>query len=111
MQFAARKIALERQLMRKARQRAAFVARGRHVTGSAPPTEEVAESSVPVPLLAYDKEAVARLLAKGQRRGYITFDDLNTIFPETCCSADEIESFFLAFYKIGIDIVEVAPSS
>jgi hypothetical protein len=96
MQLAARKIALERQLMRKARQRAEFIARARHVTGSAPPTGEVTESPVPVPLLAYDKCDVAQLLAKGHRRGYITFDDLNAILPETCCSAEEITAVRLS---------------
>jgi hypothetical protein len=109
MQFAARKIALERQLVRKARQRATIVARAKEGAHLSEPEAEVRGFAVPLALLRYDKAAVKQLLAVGARRGYFTFDELNAILPDSCCSSDEIEDAMTALYGIGIDIVETEP--
>ncbi len=83
-----RKLALEQFLARRARRRNATIARGTERSqavrrATATPDVAVAPIHVPVPaaLRRYNGPAVRRLLMVGNRRGYVTFDEVNDILP------------------------------
>ena len=50
--------------------------------------------------------AVKRLIAKSKERGYITFDELNTILPPDQNSSEQIEDVMANFNEMGIQVVE-----
>jgi len=58
------------------------------------------------PLIDLNEAAVKKLLAKGKRRGYITYDDLNEALPSGEMSSDQIEDIQSALSEMGVQIVE-----
>ncbi|NHN87053.1 RNA polymerase sigma factor RpoD [Acetobacter conturbans] len=50
--------------------------------------------------------AVKRLIAKGRERGYITFDELNTVLPQDQMSSEQIEDVMAILSEMGIQVVE-----
>ena len=65
-----------------------------------------AEQDVETTLLDVQAVAVKRLVAKGKERGYITFDELNTILPPDQNSSEQIEDVMANFSEMGIQVVE-----
>jgi RNA polymerase primary sigma factor len=65
-----------------------------------------AEQDVETTLLDVQAAAVKRLVAKGKERGYITFDELNTILPPDQNSSEQIEDVMANFSEMGIQVVE-----
>jgi RNA polymerase primary sigma factor len=49
---------------------------------------------------------VKRLIAHGKERGYITFDELNTILPPDQSSSEQIEDLMASLSEMGIQVVE-----
>jgi RNA polymerase primary sigma factor len=90
---------------RRARQRAAAMERAKEIAGR---NSQVAtpQSAVPLALRQYNTVAVARLIAAGKRRGYVTYEDLNKILPASEVSADEIEAVFEAILDLGFEARE-----
>jgi len=78
MAFATRRVALERLLLRRARQRSASVARAKELISTARPAG-TPNVRVPAAFLKYDDGAVRQLLSAGWRRNYVTYDELNDI--------------------------------
>jgi RNA polymerase primary sigma factor len=99
------RLALERLLVRRARQRAASIVRAKKITEKKPEIL-TAEREVPQALRRYDAVAVKRLIAAGERRGYITFEDANQVLPESEVSADDIEAIVEAIYNLGFELRE-----
>lgn len=94
------RLALERLLVRRARQRAAAIVRAKKITEKKPEAL-IAEREVPPALRQYNAGAVKRLIAVGQRRGYVTFEELNRVVGELEVSAEDIEAIFEAFSGLG----------
>jgi RNA polymerase primary sigma factor len=70
-------------------------------------TEAVtADQDVETTLLDVQSAAVKRLIAKAKERGYITFDELNTILPPDQNSSEQIEDVMANFSEMGIQVVE-----
>src|SRR5947209_16098092 len=70
-------------------------------------TEAVtADQDVKTTLLDVQSAAVKRLIAKAKERGYITFDELNTILPPDQNSSEQIEDVMANFSEMGIQVVE-----
>jgi len=65
-----------------------------------------AEQDVESTLLDVQTVAVKRLIARGKERGYITFDELNTILPPDQNSSEQIEDVMANFSEMGIQVVE-----
>ncbi|HVC60842.1 MAG TPA: RNA polymerase sigma factor RpoD [Acetobacteraceae bacterium] len=65
-----------------------------------------AEQDVETTLLDVQTAAVKRLIARGKERGYITFDELNTVLPSEQNSSEQIEDVMANFNEMGIQVVE-----
>src|SRR6185437_4709714 len=65
-----------------------------------------AEQDVETNLLDVQTAAVKRLIARGKERGYITFDELNTILPPDQNSSEQIEDLMASLSEMGIQVVE-----
>jgi RNA polymerase primary sigma factor len=72
------------------------------VAGDTATAEQDAETN----LLDVQTAAVKRLVAKGKERGYITFDELNTILPSDQNSSEQIEDLMASLSEMGIQVVE-----
>ena len=64
------------------------------------------EQDVETTLLDVQSAAVKRLIAKGKERGYITFDELNTVLPSEQSSSEQIEDVMSSLNEMGIQVVE-----
>jgi RNA polymerase primary sigma factor len=64
------------------------------------------EQDVETTLLDVQSAAVKRLIAKGKERGYITFDELNTVLPPEQNSSEQIEDVMSGLNEMGIQVVE-----
>jgi len=108
-----RKLALEQFLARRARRRNAAIARGKERSqavrrAAATPDVALVPVHVPVPaaLRRYNGPAVRRLLTVGNRRGYVTFDEVNDILPTSEISSEEIEVVLEAIFGLGFKLTE-----
>ncbi len=72
------------------------------VAGDTATAEQDAETN----LLDVQTAAVKRLVARGKERGYITFDELNTILPPDQNSSEQIEDLMASLSEMGIQVVE-----
>jgi RNA polymerase primary sigma factor len=67
---------------------------------------DAAQSNDDAPLIDLNEASVKKLLAKGKRRGYITYDELNEALPQGEMSSDQIEDIQSALSEMGVQIVE-----
>ncbi|MDP9196405.1 MAG: RNA polymerase sigma factor RpoD [Pseudomonadota bacterium] len=58
------------------------------------------------PVLDMSAQAVRKLIARGKERGYITYDELNTILPPDKSSSEQIEDVMALLSDMGISIAE-----
>jgi RNA polymerase primary sigma factor len=65
-----------------------------------------AEQDSDASLLDTASAAAKRLIAKGKERGYITFDELNSILPQDQMSSEQIEDMMANLNEMGIQVVE-----
>jgi RNA polymerase primary sigma factor len=77
----------------------------------APKTEEQAgaEKEAPErdsPLLDLSDQAVKRLLKTAKARGYVTYDELNSVLPSEEVSSEQIEDTMAMLSDMGINVVE-----
>jgi hypothetical protein len=57
-----------------------------------------------LPVRRYVKE----LLDLGKEQGYLTFDDINEILPDSVVSPEELESILMFLRKLDVDIIEAS---
>ena len=53
-------------------------------------------------------EALQKLIAKGGRKTYITYQDLKKNFPETADNSEELDSMLLIFKGMDIEVIDSA---
>ncbi len=58
------------------------------------------------PLLDLNDAAVKKLVARGKKRGYITYDELNAALPQDQFSSEQIEDVMAALSEMGLNIIE-----
>ncbi|MBU0658129.1 MAG: RNA polymerase sigma factor RpoD [Alphaproteobacteria bacterium] len=58
------------------------------------------------PLLDLNEASVKKLLARAKKRGYITYDELNSALPQDQMSSEQIEDVMSALNDMGVNIVE-----
>jgi RNA polymerase primary sigma factor len=72
-------------------------------------TEEQATTDAPErdsPLLDMSDAAVKRLLKTAKARGYVTYEQLNSVLPSEEVSSDQIEDLYAMLSDMGINVVE-----
>ncbi len=70
-------------------------------TDDAKPEEQDAEVS-----LDMSQAAVKKMIADARERGYITYDQLNTVLPPEQVSSEQIEDVMSMLSEMGINIIE-----
>ncbi|MGB1390470.1 MAG: RNA polymerase sigma factor region1.1 domain-containing protein, partial [Paracoccaceae bacterium] len=65
------------------------------------PEEQEAEIS-----LDMSQAAVKKMIAEARERGYITYDQLNTVLPPDQVSSEQIEDVMSMLSEMGINIIE-----
>jgi len=58
------------------------------------------------PLLDTMGAAVKKMVAKGKEKGFVTYDDLNTVLPPDQVSSEQIEDTMSMLSEMGINVVE-----
>ena len=64
------------------------------------------EETTDSPLLDTLGTAVKKMLARGKERGFVTYDELNTVLPPEQVSSEQIEDTMTQLSEMGIDVVE-----
>src|SRR5690606_12838304 len=68
--------------------------------------ETHADESGDAPLLDLNEASVKKLIARAKKRGYITYDELNSALPQDQMSSEQIEDVMSALNDMGVNIVE-----
>lgn len=68
--------------------------------------ETETETDTDAPLIDLNEADVKKLLARGKKRGYLTYDELNAALPQDQMSSEQIEDIMSAISDMGINIVE-----
>ena len=68
--------------------------------------ETHADESGDAPLLDLNEASVKKLIARAKKRGYITYDELNSALPQDQMSSEQIEDVMAALNDMGVNIVE-----
>jgi len=50
--------------------------------------------------------SVNKLIAKGKKRGFITYEEMNDDLPDEAVSPDKLDSLLMALDELGIDLVD-----
>ncbi len=58
------------------------------------------------PLIDLNEATIKKLVAKGKRKGYLTYDELNAALPQDELSSEQIEDVMSAISEMGVNIVE-----
>jgi len=69
-------------------------------------TSDQREESPDSPLIDASQAAVKKMLAKAKEKGYVTFDELNTVLPQDQMSSEQIEDTMSLLSEMGINVVE-----
>ncbi len=69
-------------------------------------TEEETNENGDAPLIDLNDASVKKLLAKAKRRGFITYDELNSALPQDQMNSEQIEDVMSAISEMGVNIVE-----
>ena len=75
-------------------------------TATAREAESPREESHDTPLIDFDGQAVKKMLAKGKERGFVTYDELNSVLPQEKVSSEQIEDTMALLSEMGINVVE-----
>jgi len=65
-----------------------------------------ADSERDSPLLDMSDQAVKRFIKAGKARGYVTYEELNTVLPSEEVSSDQIEDLYAMLADMGINVIE-----
>lgn len=79
-------------------------AASRKTDEAAAPAAEATEKDSP--LLDLSDQSVKRLLKAGKQRGYVTYDELNSVLPSEEVSSEQIEDTMSMLSDMGINVVE-----
>ena len=75
-------------------------------TAAAAETPESQGDTPDSPLLDSSTQAVKRMIARARERGYVTYDELNTVLPPDQMSSEQIEDTMTLLSEMGINVVE-----
>ncbi|WP_432200525.1 RNA polymerase sigma factor RpoD [Erythrobacter sp. W53] len=69
-------------------------------------TKSKSADSEDAPLIDLNEASIKKLMTKGKRKGYITYDELNEALPSDQMSPDQIEDIQTSLSEMGVQIVE-----
>ncbi len=75
------------------------------INGATPDTDAKPDGDG-APLLDLNETSVKKLIARGKKRGYITYDELNEALPQDQMSSEQIEDVMAALSEMGINLIE-----
>ena len=58
------------------------------------------------PVIDLNDASLKKLIARGKKRGYLTYDELNEALPQDQMSSDQLEDIMSALNEMGVNIVE-----
>src|SRR5579862_29087 len=71
------------------------------------PEKETAETpDVALPLLDLSDAAVKKMIKQAKKRGYVTYEQLNSVMPSEEVTSEKIEDVLAMMSEMGINVVE-----
>jgi RNA polymerase primary sigma factor len=71
------------------------------------PEKEAAETpDAPLPLLDLTDAAVKKMIKQAKKRGYVTYEQLNSVMPSEEVTSEKIEDVLAMMSEMGINVVE-----
>src|SRR5215218_2593071 len=68
--------------------------------------ETETQDSGDAPLIDLNDASLKKLIARAKKRGYITYDELNSALPQDQMSSEQIEDVMSSLSEMGVNIVE-----
>jgi RNA polymerase primary sigma factor len=72
----------------------------------APEKEAVEAPDAPLPLLDLSDAAVKKMIKQAKKRGYVTYEQLNSVMPSEEVTSEKIEDVLAMMSEMGINVVE-----
>ncbi len=83
------------------------------VSGNAKPERKTKKKGAPKKAVlepgdknVMDKKAIHELIVKGQKQGYLSYDEINKALPEDMLSTEQIDDTLILFDKLNVQIVD-----
>ena len=71
------------------------------------PEKEISEApDAPLPLLDLSDAAVKKMIKQAKKRGYVTYEQLNSVMPSEEVTSEKIEDVLAMMSEMGINVVE-----
>ena len=74
--------------------------------GEAPEKEASETADAPLPLLDLSDAAVKKMIKQAKKRGYVTYEQLNSVMPSEEVTSEKIEDVLALMNEMGINVVE-----
>jgi RNA polymerase primary sigma factor len=74
--------------------------------GEAPEKEAAETPDAPLPLLDLSDAAVKKMIKQAKKRGYVTYEQLNSVMPSEEVTSEQIEDVLAMMSEMGINVVE-----
>jgi RNA polymerase primary sigma factor len=74
--------------------------------GEAPEKEASETADAPLPLLDLSDAAVKKMIKQAKKRGYVTYEQLNSVMPSEEVTSERIEDVLAMMSEMGINVVE-----
>ena len=74
--------------------------------GEAPDKEAPETTDAPLPLLDLSDAAVKKMIKQAKKRGYVTYEQLNSVMPSEEVTSEQIEDVLAMMSEMGINVVE-----
>ncbi|HXX03831.1 MAG TPA: RNA polymerase sigma factor region1.1 domain-containing protein, partial [Xanthobacteraceae bacterium] len=74
--------------------------------GEAPEKETPDTPDAPLPLLDLSDAAVKKMIKQAKKRGYVTYEQLNSVMPSEEVTSEQIEDVLAMMSEMGINVVE-----
>ena len=74
--------------------------------GEAPEKEAPETPDAPLPLLDLSDAAVKKMIKQAKKRGYVTYEQLNSVMPSEEVTSEQIEDVLAMMNEMGINVVE-----
>src|ERR1035438_6862106 len=72
-----------------------------------PQKEELLEKEGPeTPLLDVSEAAVKELIGSAKKRGYVTFDQINSVLSSKDANSEQLKDILSIFGEMGVNLVE-----
>ncbi len=74
--------------------------------GETPEKDAPDTPDAPLPLLDLSDAAVKKMIKQAKKRGYVTYEQLNSVMPSEAVTSEQIEDVLAMMSEMGINVVE-----